>query len=570
MKGSLAEGVLPGLLRSLYVSRKSGRLRFLQAGATRSVRFHKGHIVSAESSVTQERMGEVMVEHQLLSADDLARATEIIVRDHKRLGAVLRELGLLDDAKLQDALAVQVHDVLLKVFSEPTGEFEFEDTGDETVGLDDVTLKVSTGELILEAVDRVRNPDVVRRSLGDLNRVLALSTDPLLRFQKVTLTPTDGYILSRVDGIMSANEILKMLGLPEEDVCRSLLGLLSTGIVEFRPARPAPTAPSARTAAPPPVVAPPPAAPPPTPPTASAPPPAAPPRPAAPPAIASVAPPPVVVVPPVAPAPPAAPVKAESVEDRRREILEAWTGRARSHHDVLGIPASATAAQVKEAYFRLARRFHPDVHTDPSLSDLRDKLEAIFIRIGQAYQALKDVKTKAVPPALAETKPAQPTANAAPQPSQQPQAPPPPDPLQEKRAVREALAKADVLFLADKFWDAIQLLEKVAGLGDEPYASRVRVLLAKCYMKNPNWIRRAEEQLNLVLAKQPNNVDATYVLANIYKAGGLKSRAITLLQKVLKLKPEHEEARADLNALTPEPEPPPANEGFLKKFFGRG
>ena len=74
---------------------------------------------------------------------------------------------------------------------------------------------------------------MVRFSLGDMDRVLALSSDPLLRFQKLTLSPEDGFVLSRVDGVTSAREIVQMIPLPAERTQRSLLGLLSTGVVEF-------------------------------------------------------------------------------------------------------------------------------------------------------------------------------------------------------------------------------------------------------------------------------------------------------------------------------------------------
>ena len=88
------------------------------------------------------------------------------------------------------------------------------------------TLKLSTGEMILETVRLLQNPNIVRAALGNPNRVLDLSTDPLLRFQKVTLSPTDGYVLSRVDGVMKAREIVEMIPLPQEEVEKSLYGLL--------------------------------------------------------------------------------------------------------------------------------------------------------------------------------------------------------------------------------------------------------------------------------------------------------------------------------------------------------
>ena len=59
-----------------------------------------------------------------------------------------------------------------------------------------------------------------------------------------------------------------------------------------------------------------------------------------------------------------------------KQFEEAWEGRkSRNHFEVLGLERSATASEVKEAYFRLAKRFHPDVHHGAHLGDLRDKLE---------------------------------------------------------------------------------------------------------------------------------------------------------------------------------------------------
>jgi hypothetical protein len=533
MKGALADGVLPGLLRSLYVGRKNGKLRIENSEGCRTVRFQHGQIIGASSNLTDERLGETLVRTGHLPAADLERATEVVLRDRKRLGVVLREMGICDEDKLQDNISIHVHEILKKVFGTQSGTFEFVEMP-EAIGDEDTTLKVSTGELILEAVDRVTDPAVVRRSLGDLGRRLALPSDPLLRFQKVTLTPTDGFLLSRVDGTSTAREVIAMLPLPEDEVCRSLLGLLSTGLVEFT------TPPPKREA---------------------------PPRPAEP---ASVAP-PVSATPaaaatpsPAAAAPPPAPPR-ENIEDRRKEIVDAWTGlKTRNHYEILGLPTDAIQSEVKEAYFRLARRFHPDAQTNPALADMRDKLEAVFIRLGQAYENLK-----ARAPA---SRPVAPAPAPAPAPAAPPAEAPPPaaEPMLDSRTVAEIVARATKKMQEEKFWDAIQILEGVMNRSEGKALARVRTLLAQCYLKNPNWVRRAEEQLQLVLAKDPNSVDALYVLATIYKNGGLKNRAISHLRKVLELKPDHETAHADLVELAPTPEDQPGEGGgIFKRFFGK-
>ena len=57
------------------------------------LRFRRGDIVNARTNVVGERLGEMMVRRGLLTTTDLARATTIVIRTHRRLGAVLLEMG---------------------------------------------------------------------------------------------------------------------------------------------------------------------------------------------------------------------------------------------------------------------------------------------------------------------------------------------------------------------------------------------------------------------------------------------------------------------------------------------
>jgi hypothetical protein len=65
-------------------------------------------------------------------------------------------------------------------------------------------------------------------------------------------------------------------------------------------------------------------------------------------------------------------------------------------------------------------------------------------------------------------------------------------------------------------------------------------------------------------------VDAHFALGQIYKNGGLRSRATSMLRKVLELRPEHEEAAAALGEIAPEQGAATAEGGgLLKKLFGK-
>lgn len=233
LSGKLAEGVLPGLLRAIYVGRKTGVLSVTHGRDRGDIVFVHGHIVHGNTTVQRCHMGEAMVRHGLLTQPDLDRATLAVNRTGKRLGQALLDLGIIDKPRLEDALALHVREVLLCIFSWHEGAYAFgEKRPDDFRGYDQ-PLKLSTGEMILDAVRGVRDPDVVRYALGDVDQVLVLSTDPLLRFQRITMTPIDGFILSRVDGTLTAREILKITPVGREEAERSLFGLLCTGMAEY-------------------------------------------------------------------------------------------------------------------------------------------------------------------------------------------------------------------------------------------------------------------------------------------------------------------------------------------------
>jgi len=602
LRGALWEGVLPGVLRTLYVGRGTGVLSFVRGDERCGVRFRLGNILGADTSVRENRLGEMLVRQGRLSSADLKRALGFTIRDKKRLGAVLVDLEILDASGLEEAVTAHAHAVLRHIFSWSEGFYEFAEESPDRVLDGDVTLRLSTGELILQAARSVRDPDVVRYNLGDIDRILSLSSDPLLRYQRISLNPVDGYVLSRVDGVLSAREVIRITPLPQADVQRSLFGLLSTGLLEYRSARPTttqaePGSPEPTTPIPlrpssvapePTTILPQPAAeePPPTEvwptlaprglssgkPSVEEPPPTQ-----VWPTLAELSasagepsveePPPTQVWPTVAELGASLPPPGESlltqrlapVDTRRLEILEAHDGLgSRTHFQVLGVPRDATEAQVREAYFRLAKRFHPDVHHDEALSDLRDKLEEIFTRLGEAYEVLCSPRMRAgYERELARHE----GAEARPRDVS--------DPKQEADEAAEGIRRGRESLAQERHWEAIRLLESAIPRAQGAIRQEARVLLARAYARNPGWVKQGEELLIAVLREEPDNVDAWLQLGRIYKGLGLRNRAFSALRRVLELKSTHDEARGLLGELGTEGAPSVADSRrLLAKLFG--
>lgn len=60
-----------------------------------------------------------------------------------------------------------------------------------------------------------------------------------------------------------------------------------------------------------------------------------------------------------------------------------------THYEVLGVPSSATAAEVRRAYLALARQYHPDYHTtagEGSVASAEERMREINL----AWQVLGD------------------------------------------------------------------------------------------------------------------------------------------------------------------------------------
>src|SRR5690606_12853721 len=59
----------------------------------------------------------------------------------------------------------------------------------------------------------------------------------------------------------------------------------------------------------------------------------------------------------------------------------------KDYYEVLGVPRAATADDIRKAYRKLARKYHPDVNKRPDA-------EARFKEIGEAYEVLGDAEKR--------------------------------------------------------------------------------------------------------------------------------------------------------------------------------
>src|SRR6185503_10769011 len=159
---------------------------------------------------------------------------------HLRLERVLAEIGMrrpAETARKPEAStstplsSASLRERLIASLAEDVRPVRFDDGAAPPGGV--VAVSVATEPLILEAVLQMRHDEAVLKAIGDLDQLLVAT---IALAEERTLTLTEGYLLSRIDGLHSARQVLELVPLDPGDVERTLLGLLLTGRVETRPA----------------------------------------------------------------------------------------------------------------------------------------------------------------------------------------------------------------------------------------------------------------------------------------------------------------------------------------------
>ena len=68
--------------------------------------------------------------------------------------------------------------------------------------------------------------------------------------------------------------------------------------------------------------------------------------------------------------------------------------QGKNHYEILGIAVDAGTDDVKNSYYELSRKYHPDRFYRREISGYRDLIEAVFTGINQSYEVLADDTTR--------------------------------------------------------------------------------------------------------------------------------------------------------------------------------
>ncbi len=65
-----------------------------------------------------------------------------------------------------------------------------------------------------------------------------------------------------------------------------------------------------------------------------------------------------------------------------------------NHYELLGVAADADRAEIRKAYFALSKTFHPDAYYGKRLGSFKPKMEVVFRKVTDAYEAVGRAKKR--------------------------------------------------------------------------------------------------------------------------------------------------------------------------------
>ncbi len=217
------------------------------------------------------------------------------------------------------------------------------------------------------------------------------------------------------------------------------------------------------------------------------------------------------------------------------------------HYGVLGVDRMARVKVIREAYYTLARRYHPDRFRSGPLSDLLPRFEDFFRLVTDAYNTLADKSRRA--DYDAELAAARVSAG--------------PKDADTGYLARRNYLRGRALAAQKKYTEAVTFLENAISqdAGQAEFHLELGVVLGL----NPRHREQAEQRLLRALELSPALVGGYVALGHLYHRAGKVERAARMAREALRWEPGHTEAEKLLSQTGNAPDD---TEPLTKAVFG--
>jgi curved DNA-binding protein CbpA/CheY-like chemotaxis protein len=493
VEGELSQRPAAAILVKLLRDKATGVLTVTHDTSRRAITFQQGMVRFAQSNIRAETVGASQIASGAIKQTSFDRAVAVAKQQNISLHEALAAARVMTPEQLRVALKQQTVDVCVAAMGLAAGHYRFEQKASEAVGAVP-DMRTSPVALVVEAAKRLGKPVPARSWLEQHFQDKLQRTPELEReiFGLKAFWPGEA-VTPVATGGRTVGEILPRIKPAElpllQFLCMSgLLSVPGSARPEKAAAAPEPTENDTGRIF-----------------------------------------------------EPAAQAARTTIFGERDRLKDA------SHYEILGVGPAASAAEIKNAWFGAAKKFHSDAFSGLDLGSARRVAEDLFARVNEANSVLTDPHRRAEYDIYLDRK-----AKGLPT---------------DVGAILRAeglFQKGEALFKAGRWEDAEAQFREAIALNETE--AEFHAYLGMTMFKRSGNPEQGIQQLEKALEMEPRLRSGTIFLSHVYEAQGEAERAKSLLRKAIERDPEFEQAQDELRRLRSRPAEQ-SKGGFLSRLL---
>ncbi|VAX31291.1 hypothetical protein MNBD_NITROSPIRAE02-1052 [hydrothermal vent metagenome] len=189
------------------------------------------------------------------------------------------------------------------------------------------------------------------------------------------------------------------------------------------------------------------------------------------------------------------------------------------YYGILGINEGASEEEIREAYYRVAKEFHPDKYFSLPSDDIKEKINTIFSYATEAYENLTDEAKRREYDRSLSVKSEKPVSKA--------------------EMAKERFNQGRTLMMMKKYSDAVTLFAQAIYFDSSTASYQYYHGLALSKLQR---FKEAAKAINEAIKLNPQKSDYVAELGHVFLMLGFKARARNSFKRALELSPSNERA----------------------------
>lgn len=222
---------LPKLIMTAFHFAFSGRMTLTRGDVAKNLYFDHGKAISASSTLTTDRIGNLLITKGILEENDLNKALIKAHDENSMIGQVLLEQGFIAPAELKTSLIEQSEMIALSQFEWESFEVSF--STEYANKPPDVILPIHPFELVRSGIGSELVQSQIDEILPSSGYFLIPNIESPIQITDIQLSKEERETFQIIDGRIALRDILKQSPLQEDNCRQSLALLVLTSVVRI-------------------------------------------------------------------------------------------------------------------------------------------------------------------------------------------------------------------------------------------------------------------------------------------------------------------------------------------------